>query len=341
MSRTLTHQHNPYLFHFGTGKARMRTRRCELFSVFTEDCFTGGISSVEDKPRSIAPFPRINPLTGPIAVEGVRHGDIIAIHLVSLKPARNWGVSTISPNFGALSGTRNNPNLQIEQTEQVWIWQVDSEASVVFTTTETGHTIQAPLRPFYGSLGVTPPHGEIRSSLVSDSFGGNLDIPDLEAGSTLYLRANVDEAMVYIGDGHFSQGDGELSGTAVEGALNSEIIFDSFMADDILWPRLQTDTEIGVIGSARPLEDAARIASHALVCWIGQLCGLRLPDAHQLISQNCRMRIGNLVNPLYTVAAFIKTARLPGGPKVFENAHHNFRTIAESPRLVKGTIHEI
>ena len=338
MRSALTNQPNPYVFHFGTGEARVRTRRGELLTVFTEDCFTGNLVSVHDKPRELAPFPWINPLTGPIAVEGVRTGDIIAVHLVSLEPARSWGVSTISPNFGALSGTRNNPNLQPEQTEKVWIWQVDSAAGIVSTTTGTGHTIQASLRPFYGSLGVKPPHGEIRSSLVSDAFGGNLDIPDLTAGSTLYLRANVDEAMVYIGDGHYSQGDGELSGTAIEGALNTELIFDSFAGDDILWPRLQTDSEIGVIGSARPLEDAVRIASHALVCWITRICGLELHDAHQLVSQNCRMRIGNLVNPLYTVASFIETARLPGEPNIFEGTHHNLRTAAQFSKTDRPTI---
>ena len=338
MCSAMTNHPNPYVFHYGTDEARIRARRGELVTVFTEDCFSGSLISVHDKPRELAPYPYINPLTGPIAVEGVRTGDITAIHLASVEPARRWGVSTVSPNFGALSGTRNNPNLQQEQEEKVWIWRVDSTAGTVVTTTETGHTLQAPLRPFYGSIGVKPPHGEIRSSLVSDAFGGNLDVADLRAGSTLYLRANVDEAMVYIGDGHYSQGDGELSGTAIEGALNTDLIFDSLTGDDILWPRLQTDTEIAVIGSARPLEDAARIASHALVCWISQMCKLQLPDAHQLVSQNCRMRIGNLVNPLYTVAAFIETARLPGDPTVFEGAHHHLRTLAKSPQTITRTL---
>ena len=68
------------------------------------------------------------------------------------------------------------------------------------------------------------------------------------------------------------------------------------------------------------------------------MCKLQLPDAHQLVSQNCRMRIGNLVNPLYTVAAFIETARLPGDPTVFEGAHHHLRTLAKSPQTITRTL---
>jgi amidase len=318
----------PYVFHYGAGEPRVRVAPRERLKVFTEDCFSGKLTSVDGKPREIAPFPRVNPLTGPIAVAGVKAGDVLAIHLASLEPARDWGVSTVSPNFGALSGTRNTPNLQPEQDETVWIWRVDREASVVTTPTANGREIRAPLRPFHGSLGVAPAHGEIRLSVVPDTFGGNLDIPDLGAGATLYLRANIEEAWVYIGDGHFAQGDGELAGTAVEGALRTELLFENCGAGDgIDWPRIETDAEIGVIGCARPLEDAARIATHGLVHWVSGLCGLSLADAHQLVSQTCRLRIGNLVNPLYTVAAFIEKSWLPEGAEVFGGSHRALREI--------------
>jgi amidase len=314
-----------FVFHYGGGTPRLRARLGEPLSVFTEDCFSGRLTSVEGKPREVAPFPYVNPLTGPIAVEGLRAGELLAIHLKSLSPARDWGVATVSPNFGALSGTRYNPNLQPELIEKVWIWRVDKVAGVVVATV-AGREIRAPLRPFHGSLGVAPPHGEIRSSVVPDVFGGNLDIPDLGAGATLYLRANVEEAMVYIGDGHFAQGDGELAGTAVEGALETVLVFDSCgEADDILSPRLETDDEIGVVGCARPLEDATRIAAEGLVRWVSRLCALDLQDAHQLVSQTCRLRIGNLVNPLYTAAAFIRKEWLPDGPTAFGGVHERLR----------------
>jgi len=316
-----------YIFLYGAGTPKIRACPGEKLRVFTEDCFSGRLTTVDGKPREVAPFPRVNPLTGPIAVDGVRAGDILAIHLVSLTPARDWGVAAISPNFGALSGTRNNPNLQPEQEEKVWIWRVDRKAGLVIARSGEKE-IRAPLRPFHGSLGVAPPHGEIRASVAPDSFGGNLDIPDLAAGATLYLRANVDGAMVYVGDGHFAQGDGELAGTAVEGALETELLFGVCAGDDFTWPRLETDTEIGVIGCARPLEDAARIAAEGLVRWISRVCSLSLQDAHQLVSQTCRLRIGNLVNPLYSVAAFIDKRWLPSGSNVFAGTHERLRGMA-------------
>ena len=312
-----------YVFLYGAGEPKIRARLGERLRVFTEDCFSGRLTSIDGKPREVAPFPRVNPLTGPIAVQGVKAGDVLAIHLASLTPARDWGVATISPNFGALSGTRNNPNLQPEQSEKVWIWRVDRERGIV-TTRAGEREIHAPLRPFHGSLGVAPPYGEIRASVVPDSFGGNLDIPDLAAGATLYLRANVDEAMVYIGDGHFAQGDGELAGTAVEGALETDLMFGVCKGDDILWPRIETDAEIAVIGCARPLEDAVRIAAEGLVRWVSSVSALELQDAYQLVSQNCRLRIGNLVNPLYSVAAFIHKDCLPGSMNVMDGAHAKF-----------------
>jgi amidase len=310
----------PFTFLYSAAPPVMTVRQGERLRVYTEDAFGGHLTTTSGQPRVLAPFPRVNPLTGPIAVEGVEAGGVVAVHLISVTPARDWGVSTVSPNFGALSGTRNNPNLQADQPETVWIWRVQGDA--VTTRAASGTTLSAPLRPFHGCLGVAPAHGEARHSVVPDSFGGNLDIADVAAGATVYLRANADRALVHIGDGHYAQGDGELAGTAVEGAMNTELVFAGLgPVDGIEWPRIETDREIGVVGCARPLEDAARIASHGLVRWVAALCGLSLQDAHELVSQTCRLRIGNLVNPLYSVAAFVDKRWLPGAPVVFGGAH--------------------
>jgi acetamidase/formamidase len=319
-----------FVFHFGGHTPILQAAPRVPLDIFTEDAFSGRLSAVDQKPRERAPFPRVNPLTGPIAVEGALPGDVVAIHLIALVPARDWGVATVSPNFGALSGTRNNPNLQPEQDERVWIWQVDRTAGEVTTTTADGRArLAAPLRPFHGIVGVAPPHGEVRLSVVPDVFGGNLDLPEITAGTTLYLRANVPGAHVYVGDGHYAQGDGELAGTAVEGALDTRLVFDVVKArDGIEWPRIETDGEIGVVGCARPLEDAVRIATAGLVAWVSELSALSTLDAYQLVSQTCRIRIGNLVNPLYSVAAFVPKARLPGGPAIFGGVHRSLRDIA-------------
>ncbi len=320
-----------YSFHYGGEPPRLQARFGVPITVFTEDAFSGLLTDSAGLPRAVAPFPFVNPLTGPIAIEGIRAGDLLAIHLARLEPARDWGVATVSPDFGALSGTQRGPNLQPPQAEQVWIWTLDRAAARLTTPVSdgSGRLLSAPLRPFHGSLGVAPPHGEVRSSVVPDIFGGNLDLPDLAAGATLYLRANVEGGMVSIGDGHLTQGDGELAGTAVEGALDTTLIVDRAPADAAtVWPRIETDTEIGVVGCARPLEDAVRIASAGLVHWVAGLCGLTVPDAHQWVSQTVRLRIGNLVNPLYTAAAFVPKAGLPGEPAILGGVHDRLRAAA-------------
>ena len=311
-----------YVFHLGGHQPSRTVDRRRPFTVFTEDCFGGALDSVEGKPREAAPFPRVNPLTGPFAIEGVRAGDVVAIHLKSLVPARDWGVSTISPSFGLLSGTRLAPNLQAEQDEHVWIWRFTEDGTALTTPTTDGQgLLTTPYRPFHGTLGVAPAHGEVRLCVVPGDFGGNFDVPDLASGATLYLRANVDGAHLYIGDGHYAQGDGEIAGTAIEGAFNTTLVVDRCAADDAFdWPRLETDTHIGVLGSSRPVDDAARIALHGLIRWVAESTGLALPDAHQLVSQNCTLRIGNLVNPSFTVAALLPK-QLLGGVELMANLH--------------------
>jgi acetamidase/formamidase len=301
-----------FVFHFGGHVPRRTVRPGEIFTVFTEDCFSGKLTDVDGRPREVAPYPRVNPLTGPIAVDGVVAGDILAIRLIALEPARDWGVATISPDFGLLSGTRANPNLQQPQDERVWIWTFDADRTSLATPTRSGAGLQVPFRPFHGTLGVAPAHGEVRLGVVPGDFGGNLDIPDLGPGATLYIRANVDGGHVYIGDGHYAQGDGEIAGTAIEGAFNTTLSINRLAPEDGFdWPRLETESHIGVIGCARPVEDAVRIAASGLVRWVARRTKLDLMDAHQLVSQCCALRVGNLVNPSFSVLCSIPKSVLP------------------------------
>lgn len=321
-----------FVFHIG-GHAPKTVIACgERHTVFTEDCFSGKLTSTEGRPREVAPFPRVNPLSGPIAVSGVAAGDIVAIHLDTLTPARDWGVATISPDFGLLSGTRGNPNLQPAQDERVWIWQFDTDKRSLSTEAANGVTLRVPYRPFHGTVGVAPAHGEVRLGLVPGDFGGNLDIPDLGPGATLYLRANVAGAHLYIGDGHYAQGDGEIAGTAIEGAFHTTLVCDRLpMEEGFDWPRLETDREIGVIGIARPLDDACRIAVAGLVQWVARITGLAMADAHQLVSQCCRLRIGNLVNPAFSVLCALDKSLLGPDAVIHAGMHTRLRAGHGSP----------
>jgi acetamidase/formamidase len=316
-----------FVFHFGGHTPRLTVQPEQAFSVFTEDCFSGKLTSPDGKPREVAPYPKVNPLTGPIAIEGVKAGDIVAVHLLSLEPARNWGVATISPDFGLLSGTRVTPNLQRPQDERVWIWTFDEDRKSLVTVTESGARLRAPYRPFHGTIGVAPAHGEVRLGVVPGDFGGNLDIPDIGAGTTLYLRANMDGGHLYIGDGHYAQGDGEIAGTAIEGAFDTTMAVGRITDEEHFdWPRLETDTHIGVIGCARPLEDAVRIATAGTIRWVAQLAGLSVMDAHQLVTQICGLRIGNLVNPSFSAFCSVPKDLIENKIPIMAGMHQRLRS---------------
>ena len=299
------------VYTFGGNPPIMAIDSGEILDLFTEDALGGKVRSVNDVPSEEAKLPYINPQTGPFFVNGAEPGDTLAIHLLDIRPARDWGVSTISPLFGALVGTKQTANLQEPLPERVWIYEVDSEAGeVIFRALDSDFSTRLPLDPFLGTIGVAPPPFEVRSALVPDTFGGNMDSHEVRAGTTVYLGVNVPGALFSIGDGHYAMGDGEICGVAVEGATNTMLAVDLLKNVGCAWPRLENDDEIMVAGSARPLEDAVRIAYTQLVYWVME-SGLSLTDSYQLVSQAVTTRIGNVVDPNYTVVAKIAKRYLP------------------------------
>lgn len=317
------------VFHIGGHSPCRTVDPEEPVRVFTEDCFSGRLNSVDGRPREVAPFPQVNPMVGPIAVRGVNPGDAVAVHLQRLTPARDWGVATLSPDFGFLSGTRLSPNLQPPQAERVWIWRFTEGGAALTTPTQSGPALRVPYRPFHGTLGLAPAHGEVRLGVGAGEYGGNLDIPEVTAGATLILRAGVAGGHVYIGDGHYSQGDGEIAGTAIEGAFHTDLVCDRLEAPAGLdWPRLVTRDEIGVIGTGRPLDDALRIAASGLIRWVAALCALDLPDAQQLVSQLARVRVGNVVNSSYSALCALPRSALAGAADASITAHQRLERVA-------------
>ena len=141
-----------------------------------------------------------------------------------------------------------------------------------------------------------------------------MDTPEMRAGTTCYLGVNVDGALFSLGDGHARQGEGETCGVAVECAMDTELVIDLIKgAAPTVWPRLEDDEFIMTTGSARPLEDAFRIAHSELVGWVRELTGLSSMDAYQLVSQTALTPIANVVDTNYTVVA--KMAKRYLGPE--------------------------
>jgi acetamidase/formamidase len=301
-----------YVWTFGGAAPVARVAPGTVLELFTEDCFAGRVRGVDDLVSRVVDFPYVNPQTGPFHVEGAEPGDTLAVHFVSVEPARDWAASTTVPLFGALTSTHLTATLQEPLEEVVWIWQLDRAARLCRFEARFGDfTVDLPMDPMHGTVGVAPANLEVRSSLVPDAHGGNLDTPEMRAGVTCYLGVNVSGGLLSLGDGHARQGEGETCGVAAECAMDTVIIVDLIKGVPCPWPRIESDTHIMTTGSARPLEDAFRIAQVELVRWLQVEYGLAMLDAYQLVSQGVEAPLANVVDTNYTSVAKIRKEWLP------------------------------
>jgi len=339
MTSTVTYQPTEGQLHytFGAHPAVAEIKPGSLLVTSTEDCFGGSVRTVDDLPSKVCQA--FNPVTGPFHVLGAEPGDTIALHFAAITPARDWGMSATFPHFGALTGTHTTAMLHPPLEERVWRYTIDTAAdTVTFHARRSDHAIVMPLEPMLGTVGVAPPGGEARSTIVPDTHGGNLDTPEIRPGATVYLGVNVPGALFAIGDGHARQGQGEVCGVAVETAMNVTVAVDLIKGVATPWPRIETDNRIISIGAARPLEDAYRISQHDLVTWTAQLTGLELLDAYQVVSQAGRAAPGNVCDPLYTMHAALNKVIL-AGVYPYDGVHQRLRRIAKAPSEQPGKDH--
>jgi acetamidase/formamidase len=188
------------------------------------------------------------------------------------------------------------------------------------------------LEPFLGTIGVAPAAGEARNVLVPEAFGGNMDTPEARAGTTIYLGVNVEGALFSIGDGHYTMGEGEVCGVAVEGAMDTVLTIELIKGAYCEWPRLEDDEAIMVAGSYRPLEDAFRIAHTQLIRWISEQAGLSIMDTYQLVTQASRSPIANVCDANYTIVAKMPKRYLPADVEWMGGAHDRLRSLAAAVR---------
>src|SRR4029077_19182621 len=117
-----------YAWTFGGAPPVKRIRTPAVLEVYTEDCFAGRVRSEQDLVSQVCEFPYLNPQTGPFHIEGAEPGDTVAVHFVSIEPARSWAASTTVPLFGALTSTHLTATLQEPLPEVVWLWQLGAGA---------------------------------------------------------------------------------------------------------------------------------------------------------------------------------------------------------------------
>ncbi|OIK23260.1 acetamidase/formamidase family protein [Streptomyces malaysiense] len=332
--RILTVRPEPdeYAWTFGGAAPVARVAPGTVLDLFTEDCFAGRVRSEKDLVSEVCAFPFLNPQTGPFHVEGAEPGDTVAVHFVSIEPARDWAASTTVPLFGALTSTHATASLQPPLPERVWIWELDrARRTALFRARDNEFERELPLEPMHGTVGVAPANLEVRSALVPDAHGGNMDTPEMRAGVTCYLGVNVEGALLSLGDGHARQGEGETCGVAVECAMNTVVIVDLLKGVATPWPRLESDTHIASTGSARPLEDAFRISQADLVRWLVSDYGFSELDAYQFATQTVESPLANVCDTNYTCVAKLRKEWLPAR-ETYRGVHARLREAARALR---------
>ena len=271
----------------------------------THDAFEGQIKFETDKPSEILNFPYLNPQNGPIYVNGAEKGDTLAVYIKSIVPRgpQPRGTTVIMPEFGGLVPTHDTAMISPALPERVKKLHIDENGTV------WNDKITLPYEPFIGTIG-TSPEIEAITALQPDYYGGNMDLPDVGVGAVIYLPVNIKGGLLYLGDCHAAQGDGELCGVAIEHPTVTTLQIDLIKGWSVRIPRLETSEFIMSIGASRPLEDAARMAYRDLIRWMAADYGFEEIDAYMLLTQCGRVRLGNMVDPKYTMGASIKKSFL-------------------------------
>ncbi|HZQ68307.1 MAG TPA: acetamidase/formamidase family protein [Terriglobales bacterium] len=253
-----------------------------------------------------------NPLSGPFYVEGAEPGDTLAVKILDLQVDGAQGVGAFGPGFGALNSTNYTPMLGKPLPERIWFYPIDHATNTAtFHALDSNFSVQIPLHPFLGCIGVAPANSEARSSIVPAEFGGNMDSPEASVGNTVYLPVSVPGALLFMGDGHAAMGDGEVAGSAIEVALKVRVQVDVVKHRKIAWPRFENDQVIMTVGAYRPLDDCLRIAFTELIGWMQQDYGLSEMDAYELLSKVAKIHLNEMVDPNYVVVASVEKKYLP------------------------------
>ncbi|WP_353645806.1 acetamidase/formamidase family protein [Mesorhizobium sp. WSM2239] len=247
-------------------------------------------------------FSRVNPVTGPVFVDGAEPGDALKITIHEFEPS-GFGWTANIPGFGLLADQFTEPALNL--------WKYDAAA---LAPALYGRNGRVPLKPFAGTIGVAPAKPGLHSVVPPRRVGGNLDIRDLAAGTTLYLPVEVAGALFSIGDTHAAQGDGEVCGTAIESAMNVALTIDLVKDAKLSMPRFTTPGPVTrhldekgyevTTGIGPDLMSGAKAAVSNMIDLLGKQHGLAAVDAYMLCSVCGDLRISEIVDMPNWVVSF-------------------------------------
>jgi len=273
----------------------------EQVLVQTELCSGSWLQTKEDvwsPEKSRGP----NPSSGCIRVEGAGPGDMLAVRIETIDVI-GVGYTGFGPGMNPFPD-----------------WIRGREWGIVTRTVEIrdgfvewSDDLKIPIRPMVGFLGTAPATGSYPNS-HNGTYGGNLDVQEACAGSTVYLPVYVEGALLHVGDVHAIQGDGEICcGGGIETRADVVLTVDVMPRPaEMTWPRIRTATHVATVGCARPAEDAFRIGVQEMVRWIHASRGMDERDAVLLLGQVLQARCTQFVNPRYTYICKVDTRFLPG-----------------------------
>jgi len=247
-------------------------------------------------------FGKVNPVTGPVFVDGAEPGDALKVTIESFAPS-GWGWTAVIPGFGLLADQFPEPAINI------WTYDARGLAPAAY-----GPGGKVPLKPFCGTIGLAPGEAGLHSIVPPRRVGGNMDIRDLCAGTELYLPVEVAGALFSVGDTHAAQGDGEVCGTAIESPMSMALKFDLVKGAELRFPRYETAGPVSrhfdakgyhvTTGIGPDLMQGAKDAVSGMIDLLGALHGLAAPEAYMLCSACADLRISEIVDQPNWVVSF-------------------------------------
>ena len=249
-------------------------------------------------------FGKVNPVAGPVFIDGAEPGDVLKVTLLSFVPS-GWGWTANIPGFGLLADEFTEPALH------VWRYDPATLAPALF-----GRWGQVPLKPFTGTIGVAPAAAGVHSVVPPRRVGGNMDVRDIALGTELFLPVEVAGALFSVGDTHAAQGDGEVCGTAIESPMRVALQFDLLKHEPLAFPRFRTRGPVTrhvdgsgydvTTGIGPDLMEAARAAVRSMIDLLGRQHGMPAVDGYLLCSVCGDLRISEIVDmPNWTVSFYL------------------------------------
>lgn len=299
------HEYRPNIYHAVLGQFKPALTISDGDTVITSTVDNAGHDSTDTKVAD-----GINPQTGPFYIEGANLGDVLAVRFDEMRPNRKIGRAsvTIAPNVVEPDFIKEILNDRI-----IYEWELDNEKGTATLSNPESEKSKfvLPLSPMLGCFGVAPMRNQGIAATTASTHGGNMDYNGFGKGVTVYFPVYAEGALLFLGDGHAVQGDGEITGMGIECSFDVQFTANVIKNKWIETPRAENDKYIMTVGNAKPLDYALQQATTEMIKWLKD--DYKMSDQHigVLLGQCVKYDIGNIYDPAYTIVCKLKKKLLP------------------------------